>query len=632
MATGVPLVTARLRTSAEPSDPTKTLYGTVYTVTDSISRTDESAFVWTICPRIEHRVRAHLSSGVPELTARLRTHLPQSVQIQAYLRTGVPEITARVRTASGRVQVHLATGVPEITARLRVDTPDPARIQVHLASGVPELTALLRTLAATPHCQMFMFTLDEVEAFGGEVQWAFTNVRIDSELVVGGVDAYLGVMLLSSSVVFNVAAVRDDLGGGSGPQMVEPWTRNREAIRLTNGSNTVTIPGPNSPLASSVDPSEPYRWTLEPEAAVPYDAFRAAFDENLPTTVRLCDYSLPDARIRAHLSTGVPEVTARVRTTTLVASRIRAHLATGVPAVTARLRVATPGETRIRAHLATGIPVVSPRLRVATPADTRMRAHLATGVPLVTTRLRVATPIEVRIRANLRAGIPVVAARLRTTTATPQPGKTLYGTVYTVTDSTDRSDASAFIWTICPAIRIQAHLRTGPGGPGGNRAPAGGDQVPGEARIRAHLAAGVPVVATRLRTAMPNVTRIVVRLQTGVPEVAARLRVATPTTPPLDDAVTDDAQRAAAGTVRRRRTSSSSLPPDDEQLFPLAAKLGQIANFEAAWFLGRPAFLEDVSVPRSFELVPNRGGADEVNVNKGRALPPPAHEEADYLV
>ena len=322
LTTGVPEITARLRTSAAPSDPTKTLYGTVYTVTDSISRTDESAFVWTICPRIEHRVRAHLSSGVPELTARLRTHLPQSVQIQAYLRTGVPEVTARVRLASGRVRVNLTTGVPEVTAHLRVDTPDPARIQVHLASGVPELTALLRTLAATPHCQMFMFTLDEVEAFGGEVQWAFTNVRIDSELVVGGVDAYLGVMLLSSSVVFNVAAVRDDLGGGSGPQMIEPWTRNREAIRLTNGSNTVTIPGPNSPLASSVDPSEPYRWTLEPEAAVPYDAFRAAFDENLPTAVRLCDYSLPDARIRALLSTGVPEVTARVRTTTLVASRI----------------------------------------------------------------------------------------------------------------------------------------------------------------------------------------------------------------------------------------------------------------------------------------------------------------------
>ena len=272
----------------------------------------------------------------------------------------------------------------------------------------------------------------------------------------------------------------------------------------------------------------------------------------------------------------------------------------------------------------------------------------------MTARLRVASPDASRIRANLRAGVPVVTARLRTTTATPQPGKTLYGTVYTVTDSTDRSDASAFIWTICPAIRIQAHLRTGvPVVATRLRVTSPGEarirvhlatgipvatvrlqvQVPGEARIRAHLAAGVPVVAARLRTAMPNVTRIMVRLQTGVPEVAARLRVATPATPPLDDVVTDETPRgAAAGTGRRRRTFSSALPPDDEQLFPLAARLGQFADLQAQWILGTPAFLEDVSVPRPADLQPLAAAEDvDVDVNRGRALPPPKHEDLPYL-
>ena len=217
------------------------------------------------------------------------------------------------------------------------------------------------------------------------------------------------------------------------------------------------------------------------------------------------------------------------------------------------------------------------RLRIGVPGDIRVRAQLATGVPELTALLRILTPGETRVRAELRTGVPEVTARLRATMAAPDPGKTLYGVVYTVTDEADRSDASSFIWTICPAIRIQAHLAT------------------------------------------------------GVPELTARLRVATPAAPQPDDAVTDGARRAAAPTARRR-TSSSSLPPDDEQLFPLAAKLGQVANFEAAWFLGRPAFLADVSVPRSFELVPNPGEVDEVNVNKGRALPPPVHEDADYLV
>ena len=160
--------------------------------------------------------------------------------------------------------------------------------------------------------------------------------------------------------------------------------------------------------------------------------------------------------------------------------------------------------------------------------------------------------------------------------------------VYRVADSAGLSDDEAFVWTICPAQRIQGELVT-----------------------------GVPAVTAHVRTAVPGEARIQGELVTGVPEVVARVRVGVPAPAPEE---VEDRVRAVAGAAAARtgRSFSSALPPDDEQLFPLAAKLGQVANFEAAWFLGRPAFLADVSVPRSFELMPTeRQDGDEVNVNKG---------------
>ena len=511
LVTGVPEVVARLRATTAAPDPGKTLYGVTYTVTDEADRNAESAFIWTICPAT--RIQAHLTTGVPELTARLRTDLsqavriqtelvtgvpavvarvrtavPDHVRIQAHLRTGVPEVTARLRLTSGRVRVDLTTGVPELTARLRVDTPDPARVRAQLATGVPEITALLRTLAATPHCQMF--TLGRASFRNSStIEWNFIGQLIDAELVAGGIEAFAGSISIRANgrIFFYTAAIMGQIGTGEGPQMGLPWEQNVDAIRLQNGDLELTIPGPDSALAVTRDETEPYQWTVVDSVQEQVQAFVDAYVRETDTQVRLCDYPIPDFRIRAALATGVPEVTARLRTSLVAGARIQTELITGIPTVTARLRTTSvapqPGKTlygvvytvtdeadrndasafiwticpayRIQAHLETGVPAVAARLRIGVPGDIRVRAQLATGVPELTALLRILTPGETRVRAELRTGVPEVTARLRATMAAPDPGKTLYGVVYTVTDEADRNDASAFIWTICPAYRIQ---------------------------------------------------------------------------------------------------------------------------------------------------------------------------------
>ena len=601
------------------------------------------------------RIRGELQTGVPEVTARVRTSSAGDAHIQTELTTGVPEVVARVRTDAPAVDDKVLYGVvytvndaaSQSDEEAFVWTICPAavaaaRIQTELTTGVPEVVARVRTTPQEPHCQVSTLPAPSARS-ATSITYSGLNLLLDDELKAASGDSYAQTIILTSGgdCFFLTANRMNNQGSGSGPQMVASWEVNPQAIVLMNGpGNRLEMPGPNWPGHAAQDPDEPFFWALASEQDEALETFLANFDPDVPTILMLCDLPLlaTDARIQTELVTGVPQVTALVRTTVPGEERIVAELVTGIPEVVARIRTVAPGEARITTELVTGVPAVTARVRseapaadgkvrygvvytvtddaaqsddeafvwaicpahriqvelvtgipavvaqvrTAVPGEARIQTELATGVPTVAARVRTAVPDQVRVQTELVTGVPAVVARIRTE-APAVDTKVLYGTVYTVTDAADLSDEEAFLWTICPR----------------------------------------------------DVVRIIGELATGVPESIARVRTDEPAPAPAPEEAEDRAREvagAAAAPTARRRTSSSSLPPDDEQLFPLAAKLGQVANFEAAWFLGRPAFLADVSVPRSFELVPNRGEVDEVNVNKGRALPPPVHEDADYLV
>ena len=596
------------------------------------------------------RIRVTLVTGVPEVVARVRTSSAGDARIQTELSTGVPEVTARVRTTAPAVDdktlygtVYRVTddaGQSDEEAFVWTICPAAvvaARIQTELQTGVPEVVARVRTTPQEPHCQVSTLPAPS-DRSATSITYSGLNLLLDDELTDTSGDSYAQTIILTSAgnCFFLTANRMNNQGSGSGPQMAASWEVNPQAIVLMNGpGNRLEMPGPNWPGHAAQDPDEPFFWALASEQDEALETFLANFDPDVPTILMLCDLPLlatdariqtelvtgvpgvtarvrtslvADAQIQTELVTGIPESVARVRTTAAEAQRIQTELETGVPEVMARVRTTAPATdktlygvvytvtdaagqsdeeafvwgicpaARIQGELVTGVPAVTARVRTSVPGAVRIETELQTGVPEVTARVRTTVPEEERIRTELVTGVPEVVARVRTTAPTVDT-KTLYGTVYRVTDAAGRSDEEAFVWTICPREAI----------------------------------------------------RIIGDLTTGVPESVARVRTEAPAAAPEE---VEDRVRAVAGAAvaRTGRSFSSSLPPDDEQLFPLAAKLGQIANIEAAWFLGRPAFLADVSVPRSFELVPNPGEVDEVNVNKGRALPPPVHEDADYLV
>ena len=167
----------------------------------------------------------------------------------------------------------------------------------------------------------------------------------------------------------------------------------------------------------------------------------------------------PTGRIQASIRSGVPTVSARVRTA--APQRVRASMASGVPVVSVRVRQITP--QRVRASVRSGVPVVS--VRVRTNAPQRVRATISSGVPVVTARVRPAAPQ--RVRAVIRSGVPTVSARVRTV----PPGM---------------RRVRASISSGVPEVRARVQVKS-----------------PTPARSRADIRSGVPEVRVRVRVTPP---------------------------------------------------------------------------------------------------------------------------------
>ena len=84
-----------------------------------------------------------------------------------------------------------------------------------------------------------------------------------------------------------------------------------------------------------------------------------------------------------------------------IPARIQVELATGVPEVVARVRTSTPGQVRIQTELTTGVPEVVARVRATSADDRRISTELTTGIPQVTARVRTTAPADAAASAGM---------------------------------------------------------------------------------------------------------------------------------------------------------------------------------------------------------------------------------------
>ena len=129
--------------------------------------------------------------------------------------------------------------------------------------------------------------------------------------------------------------------------------------------------------------------------------------------------------IASAIESGVPSMSARVRTTPPGTKRIAADIQSGIPAVLARVRTSLPGVKRIVADIQSGIPSVLARVRVTTADASRIRTAISSGVPTIAARVRVMPPLLSRVISAITSGIPAMVAQVRIlTTSTPDaPGQ-----------------------------------------------------------------------------------------------------------------------------------------------------------------------------------------------------------------
>ena len=266
-------------------------------------------------------------------------------------------------------------------------------------------------------------------------------------------------------------------------------------------------------------------------------------------------------RIRVELATGVPEVVARVRTSSAGAARIQTELSTGVPEVVARVRT-TPQEPHCQvstlpapsARSATSITYSSLNLLL----DDELKA--ASGDSYAQTIILTSEGNCFFLTANRRnnqgsgSGPQMVASW----EVNPQaivlmngPGNRLEMPGPNWPGHAAQDPDEPFFWALAeeqeealetflanfdpdvPTIlmlcdlpllvtdaRIQTEWVTGvPEVVARVRTSA-----PMEARIQSELQTGVPQVTALVRTTVPGEERIVAELVTGVPEVVARIR------------------------------------------------------------------------------------------------------------